>query len=63
MNINSWIDDGFSLNDKLVHLSRSMGHYSVESTSYYYSLVPNLAGILETQSGNAFKRTIGGGWL
>lgn len=63
MNINSWIDKGFSLNDNLVHLSRSMGHYSVESTSYYYSLVPNLAGILETQSGKAFKSTIGGGRL
>ena len=63
MNINSWIDEGFSLNDNLVHLSRSMGHYSVDSTSYYYSLVPNLAGILEAQSGNAFKRTIGGGRL
>lgn len=60
VNINSWIDEGFSLNEKLVYLSRSMGHYSVESTSYYYSLVPNLAGILESQSGEEFSRTIGG---
>lgn len=60
VNINSWIDEGFSLNDKLVYLSRSMGHYSVESTSYYYSLVPNLAGIIESRSGKEFRKTIGG---
>lgn len=60
-NVNTWIDEGFSLNDKLVYLSRSMGHYSVESTSYYYSLVPNLAGILEARSGTEFRRMIKGG--
>lgn len=58
-NINSWIDEGFSVNDKLVRLSRSMGHYSVDSTSYYYSLVPNLASILEERSGKEFRRIIG----
>ena len=45
-NINSWTDDGFGFNDKLLYLSKSMGHSVVESTKYYYSLVPRLADVL-----------------
>jgi len=45
-NINSWTDDGFGFNDKLYYLSKSMGHCVVESTKYYYSLVPRLADVL-----------------
>jgi integrase len=50
-NINSWTSDGFGFNDKLVSLSKSMGHSSLESSKYYYSLVPALADILEAQTG------------
>jgi integrase len=50
-NINSWTSEGFGFNDKLVSLSKSMGHSSLESTKYYYSLVPTLADILEAQAG------------
>lgn len=46
VNINSWIDDGFEFSDKLHYLSKSMGHRSIEATSYYYSIVPRLADIL-----------------
>lgn len=49
-NINSWIDAGFGFDDKLLYLSKSMGHSSVESTKYYYSLVPALADILKARS-------------
>jgi integrase len=45
-NINSWTDDGFDFNNKLLYLSKSMGHSVIESTKYYYSLVPRLAEVL-----------------
>lgn len=45
-NINSWISSGFEFHDRLVFLSKSMGHSSLESTKYYYSIVPALADIL-----------------
>jgi site-specific recombinase XerD len=45
-NINSWIDDGFDFNQKLYSLSKSMGHSVIESTKYYYSLVPRLADVM-----------------
>ena len=51
-NINSWTDAGFEFDDKLLYLSKSMGHKSVESTKYYYSLVPGLADTLQAQSGD-----------
>lgn len=52
-NINSWISAGFDFNDKLLYLSKSMGHTSLDSTRYYYSIVPALAGIIEEKSGGS----------
>lgn len=49
-NINSWIGMGFEFHDKLVYLSKSMGHHSVEETKYYYSMVPALADIIRNCS-------------
>jgi integrase len=49
-NINSWADEGFGFNAKLLYLSKSMGHKLLESTKYYYSLVPGLADIIESQT-------------
>jgi len=49
-NINSWLNCGLDFNANLLYLSKSMGHSSVESTKYYYSLVPALADILEAQT-------------
>lgn len=46
-NINSWTSQGFNFESKLLSLSKSMGHYSTESTRYYYSLVPKLADTIE----------------
>ena len=45
-NINRWIGEGFSFEDKLVYLSKSMGHTTIESTRYYYSIVPGLSDII-----------------
>ena len=49
-NINGWTDVGFEINAKLLYLSKSMGHSLLESTKYYYSLVPGLANIIEAQT-------------
>jgi integrase len=50
VNINSWMGEGFGFHDKMYYLSKSMGHSKLESTKYYYSLVPNFADILAAHS-------------
>lgn len=45
-NINQWTGKGFEFYSKLVYLSKSMGHSSLESTKYYFNLVPAMADIL-----------------
>ena len=57
-NINSWIDVGFGLHDKLLHLSKSMGHTNLEATKYYYSLVPALADTISRKSGKGFDEIV-----
>lgn len=57
-NINSWISAGFDFNDKFLYLSKSMGHTSLESTRYYYSIVPALANLIEEKSGGSFDDLI-----
>ncbi len=54
-NINRWIGEGFNFDDKLLYLSKSMGHYDVRSTKHYYSLVPGFADILEEQTNADFE--------
>jgi integrase len=57
-NINKWTNSGFEVHDKLVALSKSMGHSTLTSTMYYYSLVPKLAGIIESLSGESYNEII-----
>ncbi len=57
-NINSWTDAGFDFHDKFLYLSKSMGHTSLESTRYYYSLVPALADTIYAQSGESFDEIV-----
>jgi integrase len=57
-NINKWTNCGFEVHDKLVALSKSMGHSTLKSTMYYYSLVPKLAGIIENLSGESYNEII-----
>lgn len=45
-NINRWNRKGFDFNDRLLYLSKSMGHTTIESTKYYYSLVPGLSELM-----------------
>lgn len=57
-NINRWRDEGFGFDAKLLYLSKSMGHSKLESTRYYYSLVPGLADILKDRTGRTFDNII-----
>ncbi len=59
-NINLWIDEGFGFDDKLLYLSKSMGHTTIESTRYYYSLVPGMAHLLEKNTEDGFNAMIPG---
>lgn len=53
-NINQWIGEGFNFDARLMYLSKSMGHSSLDSTRYYYSLVPAMVDIIENLSGKSF---------
>ena len=57
-NINRWTDEGFGFDAKLFYLSKSMGHSTVESTKYYYSLVPGMAEILKEKTGIDFESIV-----
>lgn len=57
-NINSWISKGFEFHDKMLYLSKSMGHSSIESTQYYYSLVPHLANVVFECSNDSFEEIV-----
>jgi site-specific recombinase XerD len=57
-NINSWICQGLTVHMRLLSLSKSMGHSNVESTKYYYSLVPGFSEIIENTTGEMFNQII-----
>lgn len=58
VNINKWVNEGFEFDDKLLYLSKSMGHTTIESTKYYYSIVPGLSDILKQQTQDGFDHMI-----
>lgn len=57
-NINSWTDTGFHFHDKLLYLSKSMGHRTVEETKRYFSIVPALSEILSEKTGSSMDMII-----
>jgi integrase len=57
-NINKWTDTGYEVHDKLVSLSRSMGHSTLQNTLYYYCLVPRLYKTVEDLSGDTYNHLI-----
>ena len=57
-NINSWVNKGIEFNDKLYYLSKSMGHLSLESTKYYYSLIPRMSDIFQNQINDTFNSLV-----
>ena len=56
-NINGWIGNGLDFS-KLVYLSKSMGHCELDSTKYYFSLVPALSDILDDLTGKGFDEIV-----
>jgi integrase len=57
-NINKWIGEGFDTFDKLVYLSKSMGHMSIETTMKYYQMTPALADILQEKTATSFSKLL-----
>jgi integrase len=53
-NINRWTGYGMEFHAKLLYLSKSMGHTLLESTKYYYSLVPGFADIIAKKTRESF---------
>jgi hypothetical protein len=45
---------GMEFDAKFLYLSKSMGHSVLESTKYYYSLVPGLADIIAKKTMESF---------
>lgn len=48
--VNSWVGIDSDIHERMVALSKYMGHRTFDSTLYYYSLVPRLGDIIEEQS-------------
>lgn len=49
-NINRWSSQDLEFHDKLMYLSKSMGHKTVEETKRYFSIVPALSDILDEKT-------------
>lgn len=56
-NINSWGGTA-AFDDRLLYLSKSMGHTTVESTRYYYTLVPGISQLLEEKTMRGFDAIV-----
>lgn len=61
-NISSWEEDAFTFSDKLLYLSKSMGHRHIQSTLYYYSIVPRLADKLRIKTEDGFNEIVPEVW-
>lgn len=57
-NVNSWGCDAYEFNGRLHYLARSMGHRTMESTLYYYSLVPGLADTIREKTEAGFNSIV-----
>ena len=57
-NLNQWVGLGVGFNARFVSLSKSMGHVSLESTKYYYSLVPCLADVMLNLTKDSFNEIV-----
>ena len=59
LNINTWIGENQCENmKKLLALSKSMGHRTLASTMWYYSLVPRLADLIDNLPNDDFDKII-----
>lgn len=61
-NIMSWDCDAFDAGDRLVWLSKSMGHRDTSSTLYYFSLVPAISDKIEERTGERMDEILPEPW-
>jgi integrase len=57
-NVTRWKGLGFELHDKLLYLSRTMGHRHIESTYGYFNLSPALADKIKSQTEESFNNLL-----
>ena len=57
-NIMSWDQRGYNADKKMVALSKSMGHRGIQSTQYYFHLVPRFADLLDEKEGASVSEII-----
>ena len=57
-NVTRWKDLGFELHDKLLYLSRTMGHRHVSSTYGYFNLSPALADKIKSLTKESFNNLL-----
>lgn len=57
-NINRWVGERLGFDAKLLSLSKSMGHTTLESTKRYYSLVPGVAAVIDELTGAGFDEIV-----
>ena len=57
-NIMSWDQRGYNADKKMVALSKSMGHRGIQSTQYYFHLVPRFADLLDEKEGASISEII-----
>ncbi len=57
-NITKWENHGYELSGKLLFLSRSMGHRSIQSTYGYFHLTPMLTDKLKRNTENGFNNVL-----
>jgi integrase len=58
VNVTRWEDLGFELHDKLLYLSRTMGHKRVSSTYGYFNLSPALADKIKSLTEESFNNLL-----
>jgi hypothetical protein len=61
-NITSWDGDAFDAHDRLLWLSRSMGHRSTKSTLHYFSLTPAISEKILKATGGRMDEIIPDPW-
>jgi integrase len=58
VNVTRWKDLGFELHDKLLYLSRTMGHRHISSTYGYFNLSPALADKIKSLTEESFNNLL-----
>lgn len=61
-NISSWEDDGFEATEKLLYLSKSMGHRWTVSTLRYFAIVPRLSDKIRAKTEGGFNEIVPEVW-